>query len=153
MQLYLASFLGLFVLLVSCKKQYTKDELKHIESMQIEEVYTYERPDSTFIFCLDTIKASFEYDKLFEEYCKQGQKPSYVYLPSYNVYLPIIIHFYCNEIIACGIKRHSLDLFVNRDLDWLIDYEPYIKNNQDSLNAILLSYYKSKYDNHEIQSK
>ena len=114
-----------------------------MDSYTAKEMYKLKVPDSSFIFCLDTIKADSEMIKFSQKYCKKGRGlDAYLYLSSYKMYLPIFIFYNCDlNVITCGITRNRLDFIVNAKRNWLVNNELVQDLNQYKMDSIIANYY------------
>lgn len=145
MKLFVVIFI-LFSVLFSCKKKYTQREKNRIEELSTANIYKYKVPDVAFVFCLDTIKTDDEYEKLADEYCRRGQEvDSYLYLSSYNVYIPIKPLYACDDSYwYCNRGMNKLIFLVNRSRQWLVEDELIENFNQEKINSLICYYYLVK---------
>jgi len=134
----------LCLILFSCKKKYTESEINRIEALTANHVYKFKVPDNAFVFCLDTIKADVEYERFSEEFCKRGQEvDSYLYLSSYDIYVPVQPQYICNDDIwYCWRYRNYLTFITNKYRQWLVEDELVEGFNQSKMNSLLKEYYE-----------
>ena len=150
MKQFIIIFTIFSILVISCKKEYTQQEKNRIDALTTKHVYKLNVPDDAFVFCLDTIKADEEYQRLSEEFCKRGRDvESYLYLSSYDVYIPIQPQYMCDDYIwNCWRNRSYLAFIVNNKRQWLIEDEIVEKLSQSKMNSLLTDYYRQlKLDN------